>query len=152
AGTSGAYSVAPNTSTKIVVTGVTADTASGSVRIVPTGGGAVPTTMEIFSFKPIGVTVSEAGVPVTMGTNFRLFAQLSQSPHIVSGIAIANTGSTQGTVTLTFNNFDGSAPVSLTKTLPPSGTATGFLDQLIPALAGQTAQGVLSISTNLPSI
>src|SRR6185503_805704 len=70
------YSVAANSSKKFLITGFSPGTASGSVRIVPTGSGPVPTPLVIFSYKPASVTISEAGVPVVMGTTFRMFAQL----------------------------------------------------------------------------
>jgi hypothetical protein len=109
--------------------------------------------MVIFSYKPSSITVSEAGVPVTMGTTFRMFAQTSASPQILSGVAVANATAVQGTVTLTFTPFDGSPSVASTpQNLPPSGQIAGFVDQLIPALSGQTTQGVLQISTTLSSI
>ena len=155
-GTSGStrqYSVAANSSKKFLVTGAAPGTAVGSVRIVPAGGGPVPTPLVIFSYKPASITVAEAGIPVSMGTAFRMFAQLSSSPQILTGVAIANPSAVAGTVTLTLTDLNG---VQIAQTVPPltlpaSGQIVGFIDQLIPALAGQTVQGVLRITTSLTS-
>jgi len=154
AGSSRAYTVKANSSQKLVITGAAPGTASGSVRVVPTAGGPVPTPLVIFSYKPATITVSEAGVPVTMGTTFRMFAQLSSSPQILSGIAIANATATQGTVTLSLTSLDGLTTLgtSAPQVLPASGQIVGFLDQLIPSVAGQTVQGILRITTTVSSI
>jgi len=156
-GSSTSYAVAANSSKKFLVTG--ASLAVGTVWITPQAGGPVPTPLVIFSSKPQGTTVSEAGVPVTMGTAFRMFAQLSQNPllqktEILTGVAIANATTVAGTVTLTMTDLNGVqiAQTNPPLTLPASGQIVGFIDQLIPALAGQTVQGVLRISTNLSGI
>jgi hypothetical protein len=147
AGSSGNYTVKANSSKKFVVTG-SASTATGSVRVVPTGGGAAPTPLVVFSYKPSTVTVSEAGVPVTPGSTFRMFAQLNASQQINSGVAVANTTSTAGTATFTLFGLDGTQlGQSTAQPLPANGQIVGFLDQLIPALAGQTVQGVLRVTT-----
>jgi hypothetical protein len=153
-GSSAAYSVAANSSKKFVITGASPGTAVGSVRIAPTAGGPAPTPLVIFTFKPGSFTLAEAGIPVTMGTAFRMFAQLSSSPQILTGVAIANPTAAAGTVTLTLTDLNG---VQIAQTNPPlslpaSGQIVAFIDQLIPALAGQTVQGVLQIATNLSSI
>ncbi len=148
-GTSAPYTVAANSSKKFLITGASPGTASGSVRIVPAANGPVPTPLVIFSYKPASITVSEAGVPVTMGTAFRMFAQLSSVPPIFTGVAIANPTAVAGTVTLTLYDLNG-AQIATTNPpvpLPASGQIVGFLDDLIPQLKGQTVQGVLRITT-----
>ena len=155
-GTSASFSVAANSSKKFLTTGASPGTASGSVRIVPTANGPVPTPLVIFSYKPDTVTVAEAGVPVTTGTTFRMFAQLSASQQIATGVAIANPTAVAGTVTLTLYDLNG-AQIATTNpplTLPAGGQLAKFIDQLAmtPSLAGQTVQGVLRITTTLSSI
>src|SRR4026209_2674265 len=83
-----------------------------------------------------------------------MFAQLSSTPAILTGVAIANATSTHGTVTLALTSLDGLTTLgtSLPLPLPASGQIAGFLDQLIPTLAGRTVQGVLRITTDLSSI
>jgi hypothetical protein len=153
-GSSASYSVAASSSKKFLITGASPGTAIGSVRIVPTANGPVPTPLVIFTYKPDLFTSAEAGIPVTMGTAFRMFAQLSSSPQIFTGVAIANPTAVAGTVTLTLTDLNGVqiAETNPPLTLPASGQIVGFIDQLIPALAGQTVQGVLRITTNLSSI
>jgi len=153
-GNSKTYLVKGSSSQKFVITGAALGTASGSVRVIPTGSGPVPTPLVVFSYKPAGITVSEAGVPVTLGTTFRMFAELSSSPQILSGIAIANATAVPGTVTLSLTSLDGLTTLgtSTPQPLPASGQIVGFLDQLIPSLSGQTVQGVLRITTDISSI
>jgi len=155
-GTTTAYSVAANSSKKFLVTGASPGTASGSVRIVPTAaGGPAPTPLVIFSYKPESITVSEAGVPVTMGTTFRMFAQLSPAAKISTGVAIANATAVAGTVTLTLTDLNGVQIAQTTPlALPASGQIARFLDQVAftPSLAGQTVAGVLRITTDLANI
>ena len=147
------YSVAANGAAKLVITGASPGLASGSVHVIPTGGGPAPTPLVIFTYKPGAVTVSEAIVPVTMGTAFRTYVELSAASQINAGIAISNMSAVPGTVTLSMTGLDGSPLVTETPLqLPGSGQIVGFLDQLIPSLAGQSLQGVLRITTTLPSI
>ena len=147
------YSVAANGAAKLVITGASPGLASGSVHVIPTGGGPAPTSLVIFTYKPWEFTVSEAIVPVTMGTAFRTYVELSAAPQINAGIAISNRSAVPGTVTLSMTGLDGSPVVTETPLqLPGSGQIVGFLDQLIPSLAGQSLQGVLRITTTLPSI
>jgi len=93
-------------------------------------------------------------VPVTMGTTFRMFAQISSAAQLMSGVAIANGTNISGSVTLTLMSLDGSTTLgtSVPLVLPASGQIAGFVDQLIPSLAGQTVKGVLRISTTVSSI
>jgi len=79
---------------------------------------------------------------------------LSSTPQILTGVAIANPSAVAGTVTLTLFDLNG---IEIAKTVPPltltaSGQIVGFIDQLVPGLAGQTVQGVLQITTSLSSI
>jgi hypothetical protein len=143
------YTVAANGATKLVITGATAGTSVGSVHISPSGS-AAPTPFVIFSYKPAGITVSEASVPVTMGSAFRLFVELSPPSLINAGIAIANTSGTPGVVTLSVSRFDGSTVATGELPLQAFGQFAGFLDELIPSLGGQSVEGVLRITTTLP--
>jgi hypothetical protein len=147
-GSSAAYSIAADSSRKFLVTGGAPGTAVGTVRIVPTGGGAGPTPLVVFTFKPGSITAAEAGIPVTMGTAFRMFAQLSSSPQIFTGVAIGNPNAVAVSVTLTLTDLSGGQIAQTSLTLPASGQIVGFIDQLISGLAGQTVQGVLRITTN----
>jgi hypothetical protein len=149
---SASYSVAADSSKKFRITAP--GLVVGSVRIVPAAGGAVPTPLVIFTYKPGAITASEAGIPVTMGTTFRMFAELSSSPPIKTGIAVANATSVAGTVTLALTDLNGAPIAQVSKPLPAQGQFAGFINDpdLMAGLAGQTIQGVLRISTDLSSI
>ena len=150
---SATYSIAPNSSKKIALKGLSADTESGSVWVVPSGGGASPVPLAIFTYKPGSFTVSEGSVPATMGTAFRMYTEIASSPQIVSGVAIANATGVSGTVTLSLADLDGSLiQTSAPLTLLPYGRIQGFMEQFLPHLANQTRRGVLRITTNLSNI
>jgi hypothetical protein len=152
AASSAAYTVSPNTSRRIVVTGA-AGLVFGPIRVVPTGGGPAPVPLVVFSTKDGSITVSEAGVPVTMGPAFRMYVQQSPSLQIAPGIAIGNATSTAGSVTLTLTSLDGATTLGTsTQALPASGQVVAFFEQMMPALAGQSVQGILRITTDLSSI
>jgi hypothetical protein len=148
---SASYTVNPNTSRKISISGA-GGLVFGPIRVIPAGGGAAPVPLVVFSFKDGPITVSEAGVPVTMGTAFRLFAQQSPVSQISAGIAIANGTSVEGRVTLSLTNLSGSVLASREWLLPASGQIVGFLDSLLPTTAGQNLEGILRITTDLSSI
>jgi len=146
------YSVPAKSSQKLATTGATAVTNSGSVRVVPDGGGTVPTALIVFSYRPAGVTVTEAGVPVTSGNAFRLYVESAgssgQSGNIQTGIAVANTSSSSASVTLDITDLNGASvgiPPS-TLTLPASGQTSKFLGDFFPSLPNPF-KGVLRITT-----
>src|SRR5206468_12067356 len=116
--------------------GATLTTTSGSVRVVPNGGGSAPTPLVLFSYKPAMITVSEAGVPVTSGTAFRMYVESSGEGNIQSGIAVANTSSSPATVTFDLTTLSGApegvSPVTFN--LPGSGQSGNFLVYIFPLL------------------
>ena len=105
AGSSAAYTVPPKSSVKLIIAATADALTYGSVHVVPTNAGPAPTPLVIFGYKPGQVTFSEAGVPVTMGTSFRMYVEASQLPVILSGFAIANTTNTAATVTLSYSHY-----------------------------------------------
>jgi len=143
-----AYTVAGRSSQKLRTAGATSTTTSGSVRVVPNGGGSAPTPLVLFSYKPAMITVSEAGVPVTSGTAFRMYVESSGAGNIQSGIAVANTSSSPATVTFDLSTLSGAtagvAPVTLN--MPGSGQAAKVLSDIFPSL-GSSFRGVLRITT-----
>ena len=58
------YIIPAKSSVKLLTSGTSAGTDSGSVRITPAQGGVSPSSLVIFTFKPTTVTVAEAGGPV----------------------------------------------------------------------------------------
>src|SRR5207245_5031373 len=108
-----AYTVPVRSSSKLATAGAASATASGSVRVVPTGGGTAPVALVVFSYRQAGVTVTEAGVPVASGTAFRLYVESAgtpgQSGNIQTGIAVANTSSSPASVTFEITDLNGSS-------------------------------------------
>jgi hypothetical protein len=111
---------------------------SGYVVIQPSGGGAPPSAIAIFSFKSNGVTVSEAGFPaLNSGTAYRLYAEASANfgtaaaGSVQTGIAVANSSNTPATVTLDLLRMDGSsAGLQGTLVVPASGQAAKYLNEI----------------------
>src|SRR5438132_4123374 len=148
------YAVPPRSSQKLATDGTASTVTSGSVRIIPSDGGAAPLPLVIFSYKPGGtVTVSQAGVPSTSGTAFRSYVESSgttgQPGTIQSGIAIANNTSTPITVTLELTNSDGSStglPAPISRSLPPLGHISEFLLPTFPGVSNPF-KGILRVSS-----
>nr|UXE44168.1 hypothetical protein Hi04_10k_c1170_00015 [uncultured bacterium] len=153
-----AYSIPKRTSMKLATSGLTSAIASGSIRIAPTGGGTSPTPLVLFSYKPGGITVSEASVPVATGSAFRVYVEAAGVPgrtdNIESGIAVANTTAVPASVTFGITDLTG-APVSgippVTTTLTGSGQISKLLSDIFPSLPN-SFQGVLRITTTSSGI
>jgi Beta-propeller repeat len=151
-GNTGSYNVAARSSQKITVTAAALGLTYGSVRVIPSGGGAVPTPLVIFGYKPGPNTLSEAGVPVITGTAFRMYVEAAQAPVILSGIAVANTTNTQATVNFELLSLQGTlVATSPPRTLPASGQLVGYLSDFFPNLP-QPFQGVLHVTTTAGGI
>jgi hypothetical protein len=155
------YSIAGGSSQKIIASGAVAgQIATGSVQVVPSGGGAAPVPLVVFSYKPAAFTVAEAGAPSNAGTAFRMYVQSSgvsgQPGNIQSGIAVANTSATTAAnVTFELFNPDGSStgitPASVS--IPPSEQVAEFLAQIFQGQnLPQPFQGVLRISSTSAAI
>ncbi len=142
------YSVPPRSSQKLVTSG---PEAYGSVRVQPSSGGAAPVPLVVFSYKPGGITLTEAGAPANAGTAFRMYVESSgtsgQPGNIQSGIAVANGGATAASVTFELFKADGTS-AGLTRTIPiaPSGQYASFLAEIFRGTLPQPFSGVLRIS------
>ena len=152
------YTVAGRSSARLSTAGTGTALTQGSVRVMPTGGGAVPVPLVVFTYKPAGITLSEAGVPVAQGLAFRMYVELSGASgaagSVETGFAIANTGTTSGDVTLELSNPDGSLtglPTPVTRPLPASGQIVNFLTAFFPTLPNPF-RGELRITTTTPGI
>jgi len=149
-----AYAVAPRSSQKLATDGAGSAVTSGSIRVIPTDGAAGPIPLVIFSYKPQGtITVSQAGVPTTSGTAFRIYVEASgasgQRGMIQSGFAITNNASAPVTVTLELTNLDGSStglPAPVPQSLPAFGHISQFLTQAFAGLPSPF-RGILRVST-----
>jgi photosystem II stability/assembly factor-like uncharacterized protein len=148
------YAIPRRTSQKLSTSGQgPMPVVAGSIRIVPSGGGTSPTPLIVFSNRPDVITVSEAGVPVTSGTAFRTYVEVSGVTglpgNINSGIAVANLSPTPAVVTFDVTDLTGasvSGILPVTITLPAAGQAAKFLSEIFPSLR-KPFQGVLRITT-----
>jgi hypothetical protein len=149
------YSIPPRSSQRLSTDGVGPVT-SGSVVLTPLTG-VTPVPLVIFSNRTAGTTVSEAGVPSTSGTAFRVYVESSGSNgvpgNIQSGIAVTNNSASPVTVTFELTNIDGSntgLPVAVSRDLPGFGHVAQFLAEFFPGLP-DLFKGILRISTASPA-
>ena len=113
------YSLQPRSSVRIATAGSGQGIQTGSVRI-----SSPVAAVSIFSFKSNGVTVTQAGVPMTpTATAFRAYVE--NGPRIRSGIAIANPSGSAVDVTIEF------AGVPKTLSIPSRGQTALFLDEMV---------------------
>jgi hypothetical protein len=147
-GTSFNYSIPRQASFKLVTPGLLPSYLSGSVRVTPSTG-ASPSSLVIFSYKPAGITLSEAGVPGVQGSAFRMYAEvtaLGGVGAVQSSFAIANLGATAATVNLELTNLDGSSfGQSASVSVPANGQIAQYLHETFPGLP-LPFRGILRIS------
>lgn len=147
------YTIPARSSRVLKTSGAAAAIAAGSVRIVPQPGSQTPAGLGIFSFKTAGVTVTEAGVPLSgLATAQRMYAEASgaDAGSIQTGVAVANTGADPVNVTFELTRLNGSLTgLSGSLTVPGNGQVASFLGQ-IPGLGSLPIpfQGVLRITTS----
>lgn len=151
-GSATSYSIPRRSSQKLVTPGTSPATTGGAVRVIPAGGGIAPTPLVVFTYRPLGDVVSEAGVPTLSGTAFRMYAESSgadgQAGNIQTGIAVANNTTAAVNVTFELTNLDGSAagPAAVTVNVPASGHTGKFLAQIFPGVPNPF-KGVLRITS-----
>jgi hypothetical protein len=146
------YFIAPNSSQKLAITHAVRGNEFGSVRVIPDGDIPAPTSFVLHSYEQMGITTFEIAVPATMGQAFRMYAELSPSEQIRTGIALANATNSAGNVSLSVTGTDGALLGTARFQLQPASQIVDFLDSLIPSLANQTVRGVLRITTDLDGI
>jgi len=148
------FSIPRQSSFKLVTAGLAASTSAGSVRITPTGGAAAPSSLVVFSYKPAGITLTEAGAPGIQGNAFRMYVEETATGGVGSiqtGFAIANLDPGATTATLELSNLDGTpAAQTASVPIPGNGQVAMFLDQVFANLS-LPFQGVLRISGGAPS-
>ncbi len=128
------YSIPGRSSFKLVTAGTASTTTAGSVRISPSSG-VTPSALAVFSYRPAGITVAEAGVPAIRGNGFRMYVEAtsngSSAGAIQTGLAISNLSPTATTATLDLLNLDGSSTgLSATLALPGNGQVAKFVHEL----------------------
>jgi TonB family protein len=126
---------------------------TGSVQVVPGVGNVAPAAVAIFSYKPAGVTISEAAIVPVSGTSLRLYSEAVGAPGTAgttqSGVAVANLSSTPATVTFEQSGLDGSPMATASKILPATGQIAQFITDIFASQTlQQPLQGVLRITTS----
>ena len=146
------YSVAPHGAQTFEISEALLSAASGSLRIVPNDNNPAPVALGILSYKPGPITISEASVPVTMGTSLQIYTERSNSPYITTEISIVNATSQTGTVTLTLADLEGHILGVASQSLTPWGQARHPIDTWIPTIRGRDIKGIVHITTTLSRI
>jgi hypothetical protein len=145
------YYIPPDGTQKFVMADVYGGFGYGSARIVPGGDGAVPSAFMVHNHVQDGIMDFEVGVPATMGTAFRVPAK--QSPgHISMSLSIANPSNFSGTVWISLTGPDGNLIASTSRYLQGAGLILEGLDSLFPQFASYEIEGVLRVTTDLPSL
>ena len=154
-----AYTIPPRSSRRLGTAGASSGVRVGSVRVTPGTNQITPTGLGVFSFQSGGFTVAQAGVPaLAAGSAFRVYAEASGDfaasavGSIQTGIAIANTASSEVPVTFELTSLSGaSTGLTGSVTVPNNGQVAMFLNQIdgLEAL-GLPFQGVLRISSPTP--
>lgn len=145
------YSIQPGGVFVFQTDGFPADANVGSAQLVPDANTSSPVGAGVISFSQQGVQVTESGVPAaTPTTHARIY--IDQSGNHSTGLAIANPGSPEISVTLRTYQTDGSTPAG-TGTNPVNlngnGHTAGFVPQLVSGLPANFT-GVLDISSSSP--
>ena len=143
------YSMAPNSSQKLVMTDVIGGYGYGSVRMVPDAGSPVPSAFVNYNYVQDGLMTFEVAVPVTMGAAFRMPVEQSPSRQISTSLSIANPSGSGGNVWFSLTASDGSFIASTSRYISDAGLLLEYLESLLP-VANQEIEGVLRITTDLP--
>ena len=107
-----------------------------------------PVGLAIFSARPNGILVSEAGVPAVPAVlDGRIFAETDGV--VRTGLAMANLNDTAATITFFFTNSDGIDSGHGTFTLGSREQIAQFLDE-DPFNGGSETLGTFTFTSNLP--
>jgi hypothetical protein len=133
--------------------GSPASTRVGWIRVSPNSGSTTPVGAGVFSFSPQGILVTESGIPSAVPTTrARLFVDKSNGHD--TGLAIANPGSTAGSVTVQAYQKDGITTAgngTSTLTLAANGHRAAFAGEIVSGLpSGFT--GVAELSSTSPFV
>ena len=141
------YSIPRQSSFKLVTAGIASATVAGSVHVTPANS-AAPSSLVIFSYKPAGITVTEAGVPGIQAAAFRMYVEETATGGIgaiQSGLAIANLDAASTTVALELTGLDGTLAGQGTVAIPGNGQVANFLNEVFPGLSFPF-KGILRVS------
>ena len=122
----------------------------GYTRIRPSSGNTTPSGVAILGLRQNNVLVSEAGVPASSPIqNGRIYAEVSASAALNTGIAVANPNSSDATISFQITNTSGQVVQSGSFVLGANKQRAAFLDGS-PFFGPKPVQGALSFSSNVP--
>jgi hypothetical protein len=118
--------------------------------VTPTSGQNTPVSLAVFSYTPNGVTVTQAGVPSKLGTNFRAYVEATtgygQPGSFSTGVAVADTTGSGGSVTFELYGTDGTfTGLTQTTNLPMFGQIAGFLNDIFQNQVSLPFHGILRV-------
>ena len=150
------YSIPGHASFKLVTSGLGSTIQTGSLSINPDSGNSAPAALNVFSYKPASVTVTEAGVASLTASAFRMYVKIDGLPgdplSIQSGIAVANPYATPATLTLELYQSNGaSTGLVSTVNVPARGQIAKFFIDIFPSVA-LPFEGLVRIVTNTPGV
>ena len=120
----------------------------GYGQVETDAGMTPPAGLAIFSSRPNGILVSEAGVPAVPAVlDGRIFAETDGV--VRTGLAMANPNDTAATITFFFTNSDGIDSGHGTFTLGSREQIAQFLDE-DPFNGGSETLGTFTFTSNLP--
>jgi len=152
------YSIPPRSSRVLRTASTSPALQKGWVLVTPQNGTRTPSGVLIFSYRPNGITVSEAGVPASpMSTAFRLFIESSgnvnagQIGSMQTGLAVVNPSAAPVQVTFELANLSG-ASTGLTgrATIPAQAQVSLFANEISGLESTLGMQGVLRITAPTP--
>jgi len=144
-----AYNILPRASQSFFTSESGQGIQTGSARVIPSPGSAVPGGVARFTFTSAGVTTTDATAPAMSGdTSFRTVVQISGTTG--AGIAIANTAAEKSAVQLELTTADGFSRSAVIE-LPGFGQRAFSLEDLAEfALLPRPFTGVLQIAAERP--
>jgi TonB family protein len=151
------FSIPRRSSFKQLTPSTSTSLRSGSVQILPNVGNLTPVSEVIFSYKPAGVTISEAAVTPVSGTTLRMYSEASGVPGSAlsrqTAVAVTNLSANPAIVTFEQTGPNGSLLATASRTIPGSGQIAEILSDLFASATLQLPlQGVLKITASEPGV
>jgi hypothetical protein len=147
------YSVPPRSAIRLLLNNSADRAAVDSIHIVPTAGNTSPVGLVMFSYKPGGILLSEASVPVVRASSrLRLHMEsagaFGQVDSIETGLTIDNTSRSSASVQLIVTGMDG-VDTGLTASLniPGGGQVAKLTRALFPNLPS-TFRGIVRVTSS----
>jgi TonB family protein len=124
---------------------------TGSMQIIPSEGGAAPSAVAIFAYRPSDTTVTAASALGVSAPALRMYVEDTQATK--TGVAVTNPSSSPATVTFDLTGFDGSSLTSTSVLIPGNGELAEFISDIFsPQIIAKPLYGVLRITTTASAV